>query len=870
MKTVYLHIGLHKTGTTAIQDVLKKNKQALATKGYLIPETGYVWGAHYQLSWALLEDNPSWYPVARQSPESLYAKLRNEIKKSSCQKIILSSEEFSFLGVKSDESMLEELKHLLGNVDVKIVVFLRDQAAYADSFFHEEVKSFSERFDCSSLDAFVDGIKGLLDYKLVLNRWEKVFGKHNLIVKTYGDGKHGAPFDSVREFFDTIGVHMDFEESTISNPRMDVEHAAIKKIINASQVPADVKVAVGSVLQKVSTGPAAKAFSLAEADRFMARYRESNRQVASRYGLDVCALDNDGSSFPEKLESPDTSSTVMAARIDNALLVGALKVEMQKQMENERDQIWSRREDIYHRLGGVTNEQEALKVFQRAAFRRYWRNYLPGRLNQWVRLIEDSGIFDKEYYIRNSTRLSRRGRANPIRHYLMVGARKGRDPSADFSTVGYLENNADVAMNGINPLLHYVTVGRNEGRLIKKIKHGGEHNPRSVLESQDSGRHIVFMDHEIPRYDESGGARHAYHYLKLFRNLGWKVTFLPYVNSNPNPEHKRALESEGIRMPQLPEHLAWVKKDRWRAWFDENAEHIDVVCIHRPHVASEYIPYCKELGIDAWYMCQDLHYLRLVRQAKYEKSLRQLMLAVKLYFIEKKLFHLADASFTPSVHEKDLIRKRFGLGNIAAVPVYIIDDVEESDRSKPDNKDLVFVGSFAHQPNVDGLKWFLKEVFPEVRRAEPHVRFHVVGKSPPAEITALAGEGVQFHGFVTDEELERLLDQAYLMVAPLRFGAGVKGKVLDALRKGIPLVSTSCGLEGIDNLDDDLGGKDTAEAFAGGILHLFDLDDAQYRNMSGRLKSLVRSAFSSRAAIEAIESVCHFTLTEPGRKKERN
>ena len=111
-------------------------------------------------------------------------------------------------------------------------------------------------------------------------------------------------------------------------------------------------------------------------------------------------------------------------------------------------------------------------------------------------------------------------------------------------------------------------------------------------------------------------------------------------------------------------------------------------------------------------------------------------------------------------------------------------------------RDLVFVGGFRHPPNVDAVQWFVDEVFPLVRARLPDVRFHCIGSDVPEAVAALSRrDGVLVHGHVPD--IAPYMDGARIGLAPLRYGAGVKGKVNLSMAHGQPVVATSCAVEGM-------------------------------------------------------------------------
>ena len=132
---------------------------------------------------------------------------------------------------------------------------------------------------------------------------------------------------------------------------------------------------------------------------------------------------------------------------------------------------------------------------------------------------------------------------------------------------------------------------------------------------------------------------------------------------------------------------------------------------------------------------------------------------------------------------------------------------------------LLFVGSFAHEPNVDAMVHFCRDVLPHIAEAEPGVRLSIVGSWPPAEVTTLASDRVEVLGYVPD--LGPLLAQGGISIAPLRFGGGMKGKIGEAMSRALPVVTTSTGIEGFGLMPGrDVLVGDTAAEFADAVIRL--------------------------------------------------
>jgi glycosyltransferase involved in cell wall biosynthesis len=158
---------------------------------------------------------------------------------------------------------------------------------------------------------------------------------------------------------------------------------------------------------------------------------------------------------------------------------------------------------------------------------------------------------------------------------------------------------------------------------------------------------------------------------------------------------------------------------------------------------------------------------------------------------------------------------------------------------------LLFVGSYRHPPNVDAVLWLAREILPLLR--DTGIELHLVGAEAPPQVQAL-GElpGVHFHGYLP--ELQPLLDGCRLSVAPLRYGAGVKGKVNQALAHGLPVVATSCAIEGMHlRPGEDVLVADDAEGFAAAVRRLHE-DAALWQALSRAGQENTRRHFSPEAA----------------------
>ena len=162
-----------------------------------------------------------------------------------------------------------------------------------------------------------------------------------------------------------------------------------------------------------------------------------------------------------------------------------------------------------------------------------------------------------------------------------------------------------------------------------------------------------------------------------------------------------------------------------------------------------------------------------------------------------------------------------------AITAYVYDSFKtDIDKDFSKREGLLFVGGFAHPPNKDALLWFIKNIWNKIRE-KADINFYIVGSKADEEIKNLHNEekGIIFKGFVSDEELEELYRKTKLVVVPLRYGAGVKGKVIEALYYNMPIVTTSVGAEGIKDASLVMSIKDNEDDFANEVLSLYNNND---------------------------------------------
>ncbi|MGX7346257.1 Hint domain-containing protein [Acetobacter pasteurianus] len=276
----------------------------------------------------------------------------------------------------------------------------------------------------------------------------------------------------------------------------------------------------------------------------------------------------------------------------------------------------------------------------------------------------------------------------------------------------------------------------------------------------------------------------------------------------------------------------------------------DVVYLHRMDTATRYAALARRHQPKArvLYALADLHWLRLVRQAQAQGRPELMARARKVKQAEYSAMLLADAVITHSTAEAELLRRELPHVRVQVTPWDVPVRARVPGFAQRDG--VVFVGNYAHAPNADAARWLVQDIMPRVWATNPDIRCLLAGASMPAQLRALARDGVEVLGHVQD--LQALFDSVRLSVAPLRFGAGVKGKVLDSFAAGVPCVLSPAAAEGLD-LPQDLAafvGQD-ADALAAAIVRLHQQASVNSKaSRAGRV--FMRAGFTAQQVQQAL------------------
>lgn len=355
---------------------------------------------------------------------------------------------------------------------------------------------------------------------------------------------------------------------------------------------------------------------------------------------------------------------------------------------------------------------------------------------------------------------------------------------------------------------------------------------------------VLVVDAMTPEPSRDSGSLRLCAILRILDEQGWSVAFHPDDGRASSGEISAlgALGCEVLCKPDVADLPGWLRR---------HGHALQAVMLCRHTVAGQYADLVRRHAPQAKLLFDtvDLHFLREQRAAELGGNTAMLRQAESSRRSELALIEQADTSFVVSPHEQALLKEL-----LPAARVELLSNIHElhgCDRPHGKRRDLVFIGGFGHPPNSDAVRWIASEILPRMRQDMPDLLVHVLGDIPDAIRRELATPGLVFHGRVA--ELAPWLDNCLASLAPLRFGAGVKGKINMAMSYGVPMIATSVAVEGMHLQDGvDVLVAEQAEDFATALRKLQD-DAALWQTLSTRGMENVRRHFSIDAAAATLQ-----------------
>ena len=337
-----------------------------------------------------------------------------------------------------------------------------------------------------------------------------------------------------------------------------------------------------------------------------------------------------------------------------------------------------------------------------------------------------------------------------------------------------------------------------------------------------TGPHVLVIDHEVPAADQDAGSLRMTTVLELLVELGCRITFVPQNGLRREP-YVRTLQDAGVTV--------LYNRKRATLSLDQVAPDVQLVIASRPNVAAAFVDEIRLRFPVAGFVYDmvDFHALREERSATAGSATA----ADEIRAVERQLAQTADLVLAISDDEAELVRQLEPEARIAVLPN--IHRPNRPPRGFSERSGVLFVGSWRHLPNQDAIEWLATEIAPRIAAADPSIMIHIVGSDIPDDGPWTSVDNITCHGWVPS--LDEIASSVRINAVPLRYGAGLKGKVGDALARGIPTVTTPIGAEGFGAVADVLVIELEADRFADAVVALHSDEDRwnQLADLGARL-----------------------------------
>lgn len=356
---------------------------------------------------------------------------------------------------------------------------------------------------------------------------------------------------------------------------------------------------------------------------------------------------------------------------------------------------------------------------------------------------------------------------------------------------------------------------------------------------------VLAIDYATPNPASDAGSYAAVREMELLRALGCKVTFVP-----ENMAHigalTRDLQRRGVEVLHAPNYSSV------HDVLERRGREFDCVYITRFEVAERCVEAVRRHSKARIIFCNaDLHFLRLLR-SQLANGETDLSSSLRVRDRELALIRQVDAmlSYSP-VEQAVVLSHNLRYDNIYTCP-WVLDE-KPAGPARSEREGIAFLGGFRHPPNLEAVRYLAKEILPALRRTRPGIVLHVYGSNAPKELLDLESDDLVVEGFV--ESLDQVFHRHRVFVAPLLSGAGIKGKVLEAMAYGTPSVLTPVAAEatGLQNGVSALI-SETPSDLARDIARLYD-DAPLWEKISSRSRELAEAKFSREEGLRAFEAL---------------
>ncbi|MEL6494223.1 MAG: tetratricopeptide repeat protein [Cyanobacteria bacterium J06623_7] len=357
---------------------------------------------------------------------------------------------------------------------------------------------------------------------------------------------------------------------------------------------------------------------------------------------------------------------------------------------------------------------------------------------------------------------------------------------------------------------------------------------------------ILVVDSYMPSYDRESGSRRLFELLKIFKSLNYHVIFAA-DNGVKHEPYTSVLQDLQIEVLYTQEGYGTAIA----AQIESRLPLIDIAWICRPELNQKYAGLIRQQPeIKLIYDTIDLHYLRLKRAWNLDPSHCSKETWVEMQGQELKMAHLADMTITVTAKEQQVLEVQ-GVDRVRVIP-NIHRLVSTAIPEFESRQGILFIGSYNHLPNIDAVQWLCQEIMPLVWQVKPEIKVTLLGNKPTDEVMALQSDRIAVTGYVEDVSPYFLSHK--LSVSPLRYGAGMKGKIGQSLEYSLPMVSTAIGTEGMNLIrEQQILEAENSLNFAQQIVRLYT--DRHLWNLISRNAQGAISHYSPQAVRQEIQQI---------------
>lgn len=404
-----------------------------------------------------------------------------------------------------------------------------------------------------------------------------------------------------------------------------------------------------------------------------------------------------------------------------------------------------------------------------------------------------------------------------------------------------------------------------ERRLAGFAHHNRTNSLEGVCAEETSEtKNFLIIDPFLPIYDKASGSFRLYQIVKILANTPRvHVTYIAR-HGHHGDKYVKLLTSMGVEVHHTdPEKMfsfdLFIHKSSINLKYLLAKRHYDYAFLSFYEIATQYLPDIRLYSPSTRVIIDtvDIHFLREMRQAELYSDDALLLKARNTQKNETDIYSRADALITVTEQDAEVIRPFLSDRSIYVIPN--IHPVRQGEINFKNRSGIIFIGNYYHPPNIDAVEYYLRDIHPKIQEKGLSIPVSIIGDGLPEQVKEL-GKGykdITFTGWVP--ETRPFLDSARISIAPLRYGAGMKGKVGEALAAGLPVVTTPIGAEGMGlTHGQDIMVAHSADEFAETITRLYE-DSSLWASLSTNGIRFIESNYSTDAVAQRVRSIFHLS-----------